>query len=388
MTRMNQFAQFEKIKLHKEAIVLLLEGSLTSISFNTLLAFLLSVDLIYNQAPVFKVASWFLAILLISILRWVYSKLSLKDKRYEINPRSFLLVFVTLTFLMGLAWGACYFLFIPYVSRIHEIIIILVLGGMAAGSIPSLSIYLPAYYAYILPIFLPVIFYNFYQVDVERVILGTMFLLFVIMLIVIGNINAHLLDNTFKLSKEKDYLISQLRYSNKRLEEYIQKLKIVSITDSLTGLYNRRYFDKTLKNEFNRAKRNKYPLVLILIDIDNFKELNDNYGHPYGDEFLIYVAHLLANSIKRSNDTVFRIGGDEFAAVLANISIDDAVALCQSIREQYNKEVTHEGVSLSIGLVHIPHDYTGEIENAVIAADKALYEAKRNGKNKLVSRKL
>lgn len=385
---MNQLKEIEKIPLQREAIILLLEGSLSSIPFNTLLAFLLSLDLIYNKAPYSTVYSWFFAILVISILRWSYSKLSLKKKSYEKETKAFLYIFLILTFFMGLAWGACYFIFIPYVSRIHEIIIILVLGGMSAGSIASLSSYLPAYYAYMLPMFLPVIFYNFYQVDVDRIVLGTMFLLFVIMLIIIANLNAHLLSNTFKLAREKDYLIKQLQFSNKRLEEYIEKLKVVTITDALTGLYNRRYFDKSLKNEFNRAKRNKYSLILMMIDIDNFKNLNDQFGHPYGDEFLVYVAQLLKNHFKRSNDMVFRIGGDEFAIISANTSLKDAETLTENLREEYNSQLTHEDVTLSIGIVHIPYSYSEDIETAIVAADKVLYKAKESGRNKVVSKAL
>lgn len=116
-----------------------------------------------------------------------------------------------------------------HISILQEFIIILVLGGMSAGAIASLSVYLPAYYAYILPMFLPVITYNYLTFELDRAMLATMFLLFVLMLVTSARINNLLLNRVFRLSREKQVLIDDLHQ--------------LSITDSLTGLYNRRYFE-------------------------------------------------------------------------------------------------------------------------------------------------
>lgn len=231
--------------------------------------------------------------------------------------------------------------------------------------------------------FLPVIIYNYYLLIADRVILATMFLLFIIMLMIVAKLNKDLVNKSFILAEQQKLLID--------------KLEVISITDSLTGLYNRRHFVTILQKEFDRAKRNKYPLNLVSIDIDNFKLVNDNLGHPYGDKFLIYTAELLKKTFRRSNDTVFRLGGDEFASIIANQSMQDVEFLCKMIREEFkkigqacdpivsNNHAIFEKVTLSIGIAHISFNYLSDIESVSLAADQALYQAKKQGKNKIIS---
>jgi diguanylate cyclase (GGDEF)-like protein len=234
--------------------------------------------------------------------------------------------------------------------------------------------------------FLPVIIYNYALLSIDRSLLATMFLLFVIMIIVTAKLNNELLNQTFRLSNEKEKLINEL--------------KVLSVTDVLTNLYNRRHFEDTIHREFNRGKRDKHALNLISIDVDNFKLLNDNFGHPYGDKFLQYIAALLNESLSRSNDIIFRLGGDEFAAILSNITMKEALERCNTIKDKFNQQenfpdfallnapMIFSKVTLSIGLVYIPFNTTSTIANAVIAADKALYQSKQEGKNKIVLKKL
>lgn len=374
------------INLHPDSIFLLFEGSLRAIPFNMLLALLLAIDLSFQRIPFHWVALWFSAICLISCARWIFCKRHLNNGFQKDNIRTSLIQFLMLTFLMGLTWSFCYGMAIYYLGELHEFITLLVFGGMCAGAIASLSVWFPAYIAYILPMFLPIIIYNYALLDVDRSILATMFLLFIIMLIVNAKLNNELLNKTFKLSHEK--------------EELINELQVLSITDVLTGLYNRRHFEDIIYKEFNRGKRDKYALNLISIDIDNFKLINDTFGHPYGDKFLQYIATLLGQTLARANDIVFRLGGDEFAAILVNVTMDEALECCKKIKENFSQQTNFPDflllnspalfskITLSIGLVYIPFDTTSTIANAVIAADKALYESKQEGKNKIIIKKL
>ncbi|HIG0327727.1 TPA: GGDEF domain-containing protein [Legionella pneumophila] len=372
-------------KHYKESITLLFEGSLRAIPFNIILATLLVLDLVYNDVPAFTIGAWFFGIVFVSLVRsffcWKIIKRGVETNRIQAT----LIKFFLLTFVTGCIWGACYFITLPYLNDLHEFIIILVFGGMCAGAIASLSIYLPAYYAYIFPMLLPVIVYNYALLDVDRTILATMFLIFIAMLIISAKINNRLLNENFRLFNEKELLIHEL--------------KVISITDSLSGLYNRRYFDNIFPQEFNRARRNQYFLSLILIDIDNFKLINDNLGHPFGDKVLISIADLLKKIFRRSNDILFRLGGDEFAIIIANQPIKDTVSICQSIKSPFrteslndncdsNEQLLMRHVTLSIGIVYIHFESSASMEQAIIMADKALYQAKKNGKNQIVVRKL
>ncbi|CAM2840084.1 two component response regulator with GGDEF domain [Legionella steigerwaltii] len=371
-------------KLGKEAIVLLIEGSKKAIPFNIILASLLAL-IIYPHVPFYLVSIWYCGILLISLIRWLFCRHIIKNKLYEVKKQYILITFFLLTLVIGIAWGSCYLISLPYVTELYEFIIILVLGGMSAGSIASLSAYLPAYYAYIFPMFLPVIIYNYSVLDIDRTILATMFSLFIVMLIVSARINKNLLDRTFQLSQDRESLIFELQ--------------LISITDPLTGLYNRRHFEVLFPQELERAKRNRYPLNLIFMDVDNFKLINDNFGHLYGDKFLIGIGELLNGVCQRANDTIFRLGGDEFAAILANQPLGEALSICRTISNQFRENLLHgdfnmneqtilEQVTLSMGLVNIHFESSSNIETVISLADKALYQAKKGGKNQIIIEQL
>lgn len=165
--------------------------------------------------------------------------------------------------------------------------------------------------------------------------------------------------------------ISMIMQKNHLLFQF----KNFSITDPLTGLYNRREFDERLKREIENVKRNKWPLVLFELDLDKFKSLNDKFGHPTGDKLLKAFAKVLKDSTRGSADTLFRIGGDEFALILPNTKLEDAKEVANRIYER-TKEITLPidfSPSVSIGIA----DYKDEnFHDFIDRVDKALYKAK------------
>ncbi len=131
----------------------------------------------------------------------------------------------------------------------------------------------------------------------------------------------------------------KIRISNDKIQEQKKELEKANIalqnlshTDSLTNLWNRRYFDEMLDIEWKRALRGKLPLSLFFIDIDNFKAYNDQYGHSAGDNCLIRVAKEIKNSLKRAGDMVARYGGEEFVVLLSNTDLDKACKTAEIIR--------------------------------------------------------
>lgn len=366
-------------KTKPEELSLLLESSFKSIPFNIIVGAVLSINLYFNNAPSKLIISWFLVLSFVSIARYVYSSVSLKSKKYTINIDACFRRFSALTLITGAIWGSSYLIFLPHIAPHQEFIIILVLGGMCAGGIASLSVYMPAYYCFLLPIFIPVIAHNFYIFKLNEFTVAIMSTLFTLMLIVTAKVNSDLLKKSFILGEEKNNLITELKETNDRLAQSIKEIKKISITDSLTGLYNRRHFNATIKKELNRAKRNKHYLTLVLIDIDNFKYINDTFGHPYGDTFLIKVSRSIKNVLTRANDTLFRLGGDEFAILLANLSLDDSIALCAKIQQVFKKTIESNQVGLSIGVVSIPPNNSVNVEGLISIADINLYEAKKQG---------
>ncbi len=163
-------------------------------------------------------------------------------------------------------------------------------------------------------------------------------------------------------------------------------LKRLSVRDGLTDLYNRRFFDHKLKEEVVRARRQKYPLYLLLLDIDKFKEVNDQEGHQEGDKVLVSLADTLKHSTRDHVDMLFRFGGDEFAVIIPYAEEDQAVAIAERIRSNFSKNVPL-AVTLSMGLAKLDQaqeDPEKAIKKLFSEADKALYSAKKAGGNKLV----
>ena len=159
--------------------------------------------------------------------------------------------------------------------------------------------------------------------------------------------------------------------------------------DGLTDIPNRRMLDETLFKEFRRALRRKSFLTFFMIDIDNFKAYNDNYGHSSGDYCLRSVAGEIKKSINRAGDFAARFGGEEFAVILPDTDRESAFFMSEKIRKNIeNLGIVHEFssiakyVTISIGGVSLVPEPAIEINTIIEAADKALYESKKNGKNR------
>jgi len=169
----------------------------------------------------------------------------------------------------------------------------------------------------------------------------------------------------------------------KRIEEY-------SITDALTGLYNRRFYDANFVKEYKISKREDKHLVLLVLDIDFFKQYNDMYGHQKGDDVLKSVSLAMKTFFKRANDYVYRLGGEEFAITFYTNSLknafDRADALRNSIEElkiEHKSSSVSNYVTISIGLTFIAKECIMEPEEIYKVTDESLYRAKNSGKNRV-----
>ena len=172
-----------------------------------------------------------------------------------------------------------------------------------------------------------------------------------------------------------------------RLKIATRQLQVMAITDPLTNAYNKRYFKERLSEEFERTKRYALPLSCIMIDLDNFKHINDTYGHLEGDRALKNVSRVIKQSI-RSSDFLARYGGDEFVLLLPQTPMDRACLLAERIQQAIHHSIfsSHKHfnrLSTSLGIATLPHPEVREEDDLIALADKALYKAKRNGRNRI-----
>jgi diguanylate cyclase (GGDEF)-like protein len=179
---------------------------------------------------------------------------------------------------------------------------------------------------------------------------------------------------------------ADVQAANQALQEQNQLLEKLAVTDSLTGLYNRKKLDDILADQFARFRRNHRPFAVLMLDLDNFKSVNDEYGHVAGDEVLADVAKILKQSV-RNIDHVARYGGEEFVVVLVETALDEALDIAERIRSVVegprfganNKVIPF---TVSLGVTHSRESDHGP-EEALARADHALYEAKRAGRNQV-----
>jgi two-component system, cell cycle response regulator len=176
-----------------------------------------------------------------------------------------------------------------------------------------------------------------------------------------------------------------------RLEEANKNLQILASKDSLTGLYNRQFLNELLVKEWSRSERYEYPLSIILIDVDNFKKINDTFGHQVGDIVLIEIAKVLAENT-RNDDCLARYGGEEFILVLPQSDLRDSfiaadryrMAVSELIIPLKNNQSLTMSISCGVATAY-PGEKKGNINFLIENADKALYEAKRLGKDRVIS---
>ncbi|MCI5223650.1 MAG: diguanylate cyclase [Candidatus Electrothrix sp. AR4] len=182
--------------------------------------------------------------------------------------------------------------------------------------------------------------------------------------------------------------IRELEKTKQLVQEQNILLKRLSIHDDLTGLYNRRQLVTSLNQEFSLCQRHNSNLSLMMLDLDHFKEINDTFGHEFGDYVLKVFADILLSSIRKS-DLVFRFGGEEFIILLPQTTQEGAAATAEKIRHLCAEKLIQDGtyaakITVSIGVSSYKKNLQQTPECMIAYADKALYQAKENGRNQVI----
>ncbi len=181
-----------------------------------------------------------------------------------------------------------------------------------------------------------------------------------------------------------DTIANQIGMAIENAQLYEHALEL-AFTDSLTGLYNRRYLMDQIEREFIRAQRSKAPLSLVMVDLDGLKDINDRFGHHVGDRFLKEVARIVKVNT-RASDVAARWGGDEFMLLAPGTDSRSAIKIAERIRAQVERykmklEGKEVGITISSGIVTYP-DHASVVAELLKKADEAMYNAKRGGKNR------
>lgn len=319
-----------------------------------------------------RLMTWFFCFLAVALARFFIKLLFDSSQSTQENFKLWKNLFIAGALFSGVIWGALGGFIFPIVGNLQQVLCLLMLSGVTAGSIASLSGVLFASIGFLLVSLLPYVViialsHNFIHRLFDLALVG-----YVIYLIALS-VNTHLMIKK----------IIYLQFENIAL---VEKLGHLATHDPLLHIDNSRLFYVNLKNSINRAERANKLLALLYIDIDNFKQVNDTYGHSVGDKFLLKVVSRIKNTL-RATDLIARVGGDEFAIILESFENKETVAdvtrkICDAVSATTIKiEHAEIEITISVGIGIYPVDGVNP-KKLIRSADNAMYYAKKTGRNR------
>ena len=364
------------------------------------------LDLLYRNAPISLFSSTAVALLLLSVLysspvghekavTWVivltlfnFARLilrsiresSLVENRYANTWQSLYTLF---TLAAGVMWASLVILYQEIPAVFDQLIVLVTLVGIPMAAMPNNALKLPVYYAFCIPILLGLQYWCYFVSTESHIEFSILALAYSSIVLLTGHIYHNSFRKALSTKHENKNLVEELSSANLRLEEF-------AYIDPLTGLTNRRWFREQADNALERCHRHAKRMAILLIDLDNFKEVNDTLGHETGDKILIVVAKRLKSALRQSDaltlssgDTA-RYGGDEFILLLEDFDeVDDVIKATERILQEVNEPLVLNDHSFnpgcSIGVSIYPDDSLS-IANLIRQADVALYQAKQSGK--------
>jgi len=352
----------------KRAVIEILEKNLVISGFiSVTLSLVLSFQLV-KYIPGFTVSLWLVPLILSYFLRFIFSRRRLSRFNEHVSLNGFRLGCLT----SGLIWGWCGYFFFKEVDPVTGLYISFTLGGLAAGASSSLAADKYSFLLFTVPLLVPNIVANFLIGSEVSIGMAVMLLLYISFL-------------TFSSKSMGGTLVENL-HLKKKAEDSEKEVKRLALYDQLTGLPNRFLFEDRLKQVISKHQREGKKFALLFIDLDGFKQVNDQYGHHIGDELLQVISKKFEGAL-RNEDTCARIGGDEFVVILQNIDLSGALNVSEKLLHLASTPMplskASVQVSASIGVSIYP-DHAQTQNDLLIKSDRAMYRAKEKGKNKVV----
>lgn len=382
----------------------LLLGNVRASTLPTLLVGAIYAAFFFEFAGIAQTWVWLVALGVTLALRWWAARPAPPGAAHPLVAPAWL--FYGLMFATGVLWGVAPVLIAWLVDDVMMFTALLFATGIAIAAFGSYGLNLGAVLAVTLPIALPSLVVVSRTGEPAYYAVGVALLLLYAHQFVVIAQSRRVLETQIRLRLENAILVEQLgSEAEKTSAELDRRIELerqlraskdraekLSATDALTGIANRRYFDRRLSSEVSRAFRDRSRLSLVICDIDYFKQYNDLYGHQQGDECLKAFARVLESYCRRGGDLAARIGGEEFALLLPSTEHAAALRLAEQARAAFDElGVKHEGskvagnTTASFGVATVTPDDLEAGTALVGSADKALYFAKEHGRNRVVS---
>lgn len=365
-------------------IIEILFGHTLKVAVGHAIASLLMILWLSDKANLTELTTWFCVLTCVSCFRLFLYGTYRKYSNHS-NQHLWLHAWAGCAALVGCLYAIALVYFTPLAQTEYTLVTGLITVTLSALAVLIYGASLYAVCSFVLPLMLiPSYFIFSYggpSANITLLIMGTYSLAIL-----------KFLPNISQAFKKTSVLSFQHQQEIDRRKQVEHQLQEVSRRDGLTGLFNRRYFDEMLEAEIGRAQRSHQPLCVLMFDIDCFKKYNLTYGHVAGDNCLVNIAELAQNLANRKGDLMARYGGEEFAIILPNIDLKGAVAFANKLQHEIQKtRMPHEStklttlkcVTISVGVTNLlpftkvkPHDIIKD-------AETALFEAKRQGRNRV-----
>jgi len=392
--------------------------SSSNLFFSALLA--VSMTIVFrNYLSQTAIIAWSLIFTSVAGLRLYRSYIFSNSEDTSSNPDYWFSWHIFGVIISGIIWGGFILLLAQTTNFTYLSLAIICAAGLCAGAATAYSASILSFLMFSIPLLTPIGGFLVASEQSTSNTLGYFVFLFLIIIIAVSYQLNKTMTSSLGLQLEKEQLLdaleiekqkvietnkslekdlhekiqteAKLLYEKKNAEDISNKLRTLTTQDGLTGINNRRRFDEALYNEWYRAVRLSMPLSLIICDIDKFKEYNDTYGHLAGDKCLTRIAHLIEDSARRAGDMAARFGGEEFVIILPDTESSNAQDIAEQLRRAIlDLEIPHETssvadiVTVSFGIFTILPEKNLPPETMIEFADKALYQAKEQGRNMVV----
>jgi diguanylate cyclase (GGDEF)-like protein len=364
-----------------------------------LIGVIATVILFWQYLPLSVILLWAAGFTILLLLRSLHMSNALVERLYQTRPRRVYWQLIIGAAITGAIWSAIYIYAATRVPITMQYMFLLVIVMITAFSVGYSVVIREYFIVYVFASLWPIAWWSLlhYWEQSYNLLIGLLMLAFCALLVSVSDRVYKSFRNMISLNWERETmaqelgdLTTSLRDRNRQLRDARRQLTDLANVDELTGLGNRRLINKVLQDEINRARRSSSSLAVILLDVDYFKNYNDNYGHPAGDTVLKRLADLMQRATSRAGEMVGRYGGEEFILVLPGASVQSAVRTAERLKDLVNSEgIAHEKsqiggiITVSQGVVSLMPDADLTPADIIKRADNALYKAKHEGRNRI-----
>ncbi|MFD2096138.1 diguanylate cyclase domain-containing protein [Corallincola platygyrae] len=339
------------------------------------------VIVLYGYIPLEQLISWFLLVVGVVVARVLHGRRRFLQE-FRLSSQRLEYEFSVGACAMGILWGVAGYLFVPAVPEFYQAFLVVTAFGLVSGGFVSMITSRLAYYCFGFPLVIPPLVAlgaGRPEMVTPAVALATFVCFF--MFSTYPRL-ARNVEDGIRSNIQNELLVEELSRAN-------EQIIALSLLDPLTNIGNRRAFDNHLDEQWRIAARHQDLLGMVIIDIDFFKDYNDNLGHPQGDTCLQKVAGGIARFSRRPADLAARYGGEEFALLLPDTSMEGAALVAEELRQHIESMAephpTSKIVTVSVGVAVAKVNNQLAPEKLIQAADDALYRAKANGRNRVES---